>query len=407
MSQSVREELEKATGIAAKRNEAHDDYVQRLCDKVSELEDAVWAKVSKPAQDFFNDFCDATNDNKPFPQFPEAASAAPVARGRGKTAAVPEAATPVAGIPQAGDQVIVTTKRNKVYEGEFLELDGDTAVVLVGSEEMEFTADRVLSIVLKNLPEAEEDTEVDATPKVGENVTLTTKRNAVVTGTVIEITDDVIVLEWDGKEQEYQRDRVASIVVNTSAQPEGDEDAAALPQVGDKVLAMTKRNKEVEGEVVEIDGNILVVKVAGGEEIDVDTTTAKSVKIISGIRGSLASAGTGWAGSGKEENKAPAARGRGAAKAEAAAAPTGRRGAAPAAPEAGKKSKVTNADNGGVSVTTRMREILCADPEMTSKELAAQLDSEKLTYKEATMMIVHKDVNKVIELLKKNKHFKA
>lgn len=383
---SIKAELEAATGVVAKRGEGADEYLQRLCDKVAELSDNDWSKISQPAKDFFNSFCDAVNNNTEFPKLPEAAPA-PVTRSRG---ANPAAAAPAApeqgGVFQPGDVVIVTNKRNKVFEGEFVEFDGDTAIVNVEGEEMEFTADRTASMVLRDIPAASGKPEVgeEAEPQPGDAVTLTTKRNVVVTGVVLEIDDTVVVLEIDGKEAEYQRERVTSIVVSVPAQVEDAVAGDETPQVGDTVQAVTKRNKEVVGEVAELDGNVLVVKVAGGGEIDVDMDTAKSVKVVKG----------------SAKGEAPAA--------PAAAPATGRRTDAPAAPAVPeKKSKVTNADNNGVSVTTRMREILCADPEMAVKELEVQLKKEGLTYKDATLQIVFKDVTKVISLLKANKHFKA
>src|ERR1017187_10397762 len=160
MSMSIKAELEAATGVVAKRGEGADEYLQRLCDKVAELSDNDWSKISQAAKDFFNSFCDAVNNNTEFPKLPEAAPA-PVTRSRG---ANPAAAAPAApeqgGVFQPGDVVIVTNKRNKVFEGEFVEFDGDTAIVNVEGEEMEFTADRTASMVLRDIPAASGKPEV-------------------------------------------------------------------------------------------------------------------------------------------------------------------------------------------------------------------------------------------------------
>jgi hypothetical protein len=359
---SIKTEIEGAANIKRARSEDEGVYAKRLVDAITELSDAAWGKLSPAAQKWFNEAVDAMNDNKDIPAFEEAA---PATSTRRRAAAEP-AAESVAGIPQAGDLVTVTTKLGKVYEGEFIELDGDTAVVKVGDEEMEFTADRTESLVVNTPPE--EGTEGE--PQEGDLVTLTTKRNAVVEGKVVEITDEVVVLEVNGKEAEYDRARVASIVIVT-------QEVLDEPQVGDLVKAVTKRNKEVEGKVVEIDGNILVLDVDGAD-VEVDMDTAKSYEVI------------------KDEKK-PARTRRGEAS-------------APAAPARGKpgekKPKVTKEENDGVSVSMRAREIICENTDMKYEQLAKQLKQEKLTFKEATLMIVYKDAHRIIELLTKFKHFK-
>ncbi len=85
----------------------------------------------------------------------------------------------------------------------------------------------------------------------------------------------MVVLDVNGREAEYERSRVTSIVPDES----GAGEAAAEPKVGDTIKAVTKRNKEVEGKVVEIDGNILMVDV-DGTDVDVDMDTAKSLEVV-------------------------------------------------------------------------------------------------------------------------------
>ena len=53
-----------------------------------------------------------------------------------------------------------------------------------------------------------------------------------------------------------------------------------------------------------------------------------------------------------------------------------------------------------------MREIICAEPEISMNEVAKQLKAEKLEYKEATLDINFKLVTGVIALLKQSKHYK-
>jgi len=379
---SIQEELEKVTGVKKGRH-SDQEHAQNLVDKISELNDNDWAKLSKGAQAWFNEAVDALNDNHDAPAFPEEEK---ITTRRGATKAKEE--TKGAWVPKSGDLVVVTTKRNKVYEGEFMELDGDVAVVKVDGEEMEFTADRTASMVpalpIENDNSGKPEEGADLEPQVGDFVTLTTKRNAVITGNVVEITDEVVVLDVDGKEAEYDRARVASIVVETDSGPDG-EDAGnddAPPVVGDYIKAVTKRNKDVEGKVVEIEENILIVDV-DGVDVEVDMDTAKSLEIV------------------KDEKPAGRSR-RGAAEPEA---PTrGKRETAPAAEE--KKTKTTKADNGGVSVGLRMRQVICENPDAKVEAINKLLEKEGLSFKEATLKIVYKDVQVVIELLKKLKHWK-
>ena len=377
----VREEIETVTGVKQGRASSEADHVKNLIEKCTELSDEDWAKLSAQSQAWFNEAVDAMNDNKDIPAFPDAAEEKKVTR-RGAA----KATEPAAWVPQAGEQVVVTTKRNKVFEGEFLELDGDTAVVLIGDEEMEFTADRVLSMVPAKSESGKPDAGADKEPQVGDSVTLTTKRNAVIEGIIVEITDEVVVLDVDGKEAEYERARVTSIVVH----PSEGAGAADEPQVGDVVRVVTKRNKEVFGTVAEFDGDIMVIDQGKLGELEVDMTTAKEITVT--------------AKAGK-----PAARGRrepAAPTTPAPAAARSTRGAAATAPAAKEKGKTTKADNGGVSVGARMREVICENPDLMVEAISKLLEKENLSFKEATLKIVFKDVQTVIALLKKLKRLK-
>jgi len=371
---SIKEELEKATGVKKGRNHSDQDHAKNLVDKISELVDKDWEKLSKGAQAWFNEAVDSLNDNKDAPAFVEEEK---TTTRRGTTKAKEE--TKGTWVPHAGDLVVVTTKRNKVYEGEFMELDGDVAVVKVDGEEMEFTAERTLSMVpvapLENDNSGKPEEGADLEPQEGDFVTLTTKRNAIIFGVIVEITDDIVVLDVDGKEAEYDRARVASIVVNPESEPV-EEAGSATPVVGDYIKAVTKRNKEVEGKVVEIDENILIIDVDGAD-VEVDMDTAKSLEIV------------------KDEVKATGRSRRGATDEKKGAAE----------PEE-KKTKTTKADNGGVSVGLRMRQVICENPDDKVEAINKLLEKEGLSFKEATLKIVYKDVHVVFDLLKKLKHWK-
>ncbi len=134
-------------------------------DAISALSEKQWDSLSQGAQAWFNEACDAETINKAIPAFAEEEKKA-TRRGAATKA------EPAAWVPQAGDMVIVTNKRGKVYEGEFIELDGNTAVVKVDGEEMEFTAERTESIVPAD--GGEPDAGADVEPQVGDKVVLTT-----------------------------------------------------------------------------------------------------------------------------------------------------------------------------------------------------------------------------------------
>jgi ribosome maturation factor RimP len=375
MSSKIRSEIEEVTGVKQGRASSEADHAEILIDKIDALSEEDWNKLSKGAQAWFNEACDNITASKPIPAFPEEEETKTATR-RGAPSAAKE---PAAWVPQAGDMVIVTNKRGKVFEGEFVELDGDTAVVKVDGEEMEFTAERTESMVPAGGGQPEVGADLE--PKVGDSVVLTTKRNAVIAGTITEINDEWVVLDVNGKEAEYERSRVTSIVIEGG----GAGEAAAEPKVGDSVKAVTKRNKEVEGKVVEIDGRILVVETTGGD-VDVDMDTAKSVEVV------------------KDEKTAARGR-RGATEPEAPAARS-TRGTTATSPAAKEKGKTTKAENGGVSVGARMREVICENPDLKVEAIGKMLEKEKLSFKEATLKIVFKDVQTVIGLLKKLKRLK-
>lgn len=63
---TVYEELVKAAGsaFAVKKGEDHDAWAARICEKLSELEDAKFEKLSKAAQTWFNEAVEAINNEK-------------------------------------------------------------------------------------------------------------------------------------------------------------------------------------------------------------------------------------------------------------------------------------------------------------------------------------------------------
>ena len=344
---SILKELEEAAGIIRGRTDSEQDHAGNLLDKISKISQEEWDALSTHAQAWYNEAVSLVEDGKEV-SLPEQEEKPAARSRRGAT----EAAAPAPWVPKKGEAVVVTTKRGQIYEGEFMELDGDTAIVKVAGEEMEFTASRTASMIPAK---AAVEEEAASEPQVGDLVTITTKRNAVVSGKLIELTDEVVVLEVDGKEAEYDRARVASIVVETD-HLKGKEEEPRDPVVGDVIDAVTKRNKEVHGKVVEIEDNILIVDM-DGQDVEVDINTAKSLKIVS-----------------DEKEEKPAARSRRGATEAAAPAPTrGKRETTPVE-EKEEKKKTTKADNGGISIGARIREVICENPDAKVEAISKLLE---------------------------------
>lgn len=377
---SIKQQIEAASKLKQNRGEEDQDYLKRVVGVLAEVSDAVWKGLSNESQQWFNDAVDAMGENKEIKTFPEDTPVATEKALRSRAAKKEEVDAPAPeGESVVGAEVIVTTARGKEIRGTIEEIDEESMLVKdAEGEEHEFDRSRVKSVVFVN---QQPEVGADAEPQVGDMVSLTTKRNITVTGEVVELDDDVVVLKIGDEEVEYSRSRVASIVVEGGTAATDEADAAYEPAVGDKVVAITKRGKEVTGNIVEIEGSVIVIDEGKGEEVEVDMETAKSVALVKETKKSdTATAQT-------------TARGRTTAKTEK--------------PEVeGKSAKIKASDNGGVSVTTRMKEIMCADPALSLEAVSKALKSEKLQFNEQTLQINFKLVQQVIELLKKSKHYR-
>lgn len=210
----IQKELVEATELPTKRGEDRQEFLARLVKAVPDLSDAEWEKLSKKAQDWFNDAADAKNAKaKTLPDFPDLeAEDEPEAKTTRRGAAKEEKRE-----PQVGDVAKITTKRGKVETGTIVEIDDKIVAIKMGNgEEMEFNQDRVESIEIAGGSAKASKDEPDAgpaEPKVGATVVLVTKRGKEFTGKIVEIDADVIVLDVDGKEEEFDQDRVASVTV--------------------------------------------------------------------------------------------------------------------------------------------------------------------------------------------------
>lgn len=217
-----------------------------------------------------------------------------------------------------------------------------------------------------------------AEPAVGDNVTLTTKRGKVIEGEVVVLdADTVIVKDADGDEQEFARDRVESIVVLAAEQGKSEkkETKPAEPAVGDTIEVTTKRGKVIKGELKEIDGGALIVDDGAGE-IEVAPDKIDKVVVVSAAKKAEAK---------KEEKseKKPDAK-----------------------KEEKSEKKITAKANGGVSVTTRTREIICEDESISKEDVIKALRKEELDFRDATIDLVYADTQKVIGILKGLKRLK-
>lgn len=318
----IQKELATATDLSTKRGEDRQEYLARLMKAVSELGDKDWDGLSKEAQDWFNDAADAKNAKaKSLPDFPDAAPAdEPEEKEAPKTrrgAAKEEPAKPKVGVVAK-----VTTKRGKSSTGTIVELDDEVVVLKMGDgTEEEFDRSRVESIELasevKGGKAAKEDEPEDDPIKVGANVTVTTKRGKEVTGKIVELDDEVIVLDVDGKDEEFARDRVESI---------------------------------------------------------------KPVK---------AAKGKPAADDGEDEDK-----------------PKTRRGAAK--DDAGEDDKPKRSSNAaGVSVGTRIKELIADDLSATEEQIGKQLKKEGIEFRENTLKLQFTDCHKFLDILKKKKIVKG
>jgi hypothetical protein len=209
----ILKELLAATELKAVRNEDQQDTIKRVMKGVEGLNDKAWEGLSQDAQDWFNSAADALNAKKKvLPYFPDAEESEPEKeepkasrRGASKEADKPAE-------PKLKDVVKITTKRGKTETGTVVEIDDEVIVLKYGNgEEAEFNRDRLESIEVAGGNDAGGDDEPDDGIKVGAEVTVVTKRGKEVTGKLVEMDDEFIVLDVDGKDEEFSRDRVESV----------------------------------------------------------------------------------------------------------------------------------------------------------------------------------------------------
>ena len=235
-------------------------------------------------------------------------------------------------------------------------------------------------------------------PKKGDEVEIVTSRDKVVVGKVVD-PDDAgdLVLEVDGEEVGYSLAKLKSITPkNAPAEDEkprrrraaeDDDDAPpakAEPEVGDTVEVENSRGTKKMGNIVEMDDEVLVIKDAAGEEIEYAREKVKSIVVK--VKNA------------KKADEAPKRRG----KAEDADDDKGD------GKKDGKPARVGKEANGGVSVTTRLRELMCETPldPLSLEDLGKAIKKEGLACNDSTMKMVHADCVKLFKMLAAGKHLK-
>lgn len=246
----IRQELVKATGMENKRGESFADFAIRLVLAVQELDDKEWGKLSEPAQDWFNDAAEAVNLKKVAPDFPDAEpepETKPSRRGRVQAAAEPEPEP--SKDPQVGDTVTVTTKRGKSYTGKVLELDAEVIVLDVDGKDVEITLAGATVEVQADVGDGAADPETPEDPEVGDTVQVTTSRDKVIMGKIVELDDETMVIQdASGDDHELGKARLKSVVVKAKGKAPAPEPAetkrrgraSAEPEATTKATKATK-----------------------------------------------------------------------------------------------------------------------------------------------------------------------
>jgi len=217
--------------------------------------------------------------------------------------------------------------------------------------------------------------------KVGALVEIVTKRGKKITGKIVELDKEMMVIKTDDGEEEVALDRIESTnVFHGDAKPDADDEPAdPVIKVGSEVKVVTKRGKEYVGKIVEMDDEVLVLKTDGGEE-ELARDRVETIKLVGG----------------KAEKEEPKASGRRSSKAEDKGGDD----------DKGGDEKAKRSSNNGVSVGTRIKEIIADDIEATEADVAKILKKEGLEFRENTLKLNYVDCHKFLDVLKAKKLLK-
>lgn len=227
----------------------------------------------------------------------------------------------------------------------------------------------------------EEAPAASAEPKKGDKVKAVTKRDKVYEGKVLEIDDEVVIIETDDGEEELTRSRLASLEVlggKTKSKAADDEPVDPI-KVGAEVKVVNKRGKEFVGKIVELDDEVLVLKTDDSEE-ELARDRIESITLVGGKSKAK-----------DEPAEEKVSRRRSAAKDEASGDEEGGRAGA----------------GQGVQLRQMLVDTLAEDGALPSKEDFLKQAKKKFPdAKDNTLGIVHGEVHKLVEMLKKAKLLK-
>lgn len=325
MNSAIYKALSKATGITYKKGDDKQAFLADLVKAIAGLKDPEWDKLSEAEQDWYNGAASAKNKKQTIPDFPDLEA-------------------------EEEEQPRRSSRRKADDEG------GDDKPML----------------------------------KVGDTVTVKTNKGTERTGEIIERDAKIIVIkDADGEEWEYKIENLESITAKHGNAKEDDEkprgrrrqeepEEPAVPELkkGDKVVAVTKRGKTIEGVIEKISDT--EVSIDDGKEVwDFDIERLESLSPVGGKAA-------------KEDEPEE-----------------GRRSARGAATkEKEEPATRTRSNNGEVSIGQRIRELIAEDFDITLEALTKALHKEKLEFKDNTVALNYKEAQKFIEILRKAKRLK-
>lgn len=238
----IQTELVAATGVKPAAGQARQAFLLALIVGVHKLGDAEWDALSKPAQEWFNDAADAKTAKKDeLPEMPDYVAAAEPKPSTRRRAAEPEpepeqAAGPDRD-PEVGDVINATTKRGKQYPNAVVVEIGEDFVAVqpagttADADQIEIATAGATFEIIAGEPDGEADPDMPFAPAVGDVVTVTNKRGKATTGKIVEIDEEVIVLDTDAGEVEFDQARVESVApaagAAKAAEPAKEEPPAA------------------------------------------------------------------------------------------------------------------------------------------------------------------------------------
>lgn len=213
--------------------------------------------------------------------------------------------------------------------------------------------------------------------KKGDKITLKTKRGVEYVGVeVLDTYEGGLVIDDRGREKEIDLEVIAEIArASDGGSAGGDEPKELVLEVGATVKVITARGKEVLMVVTELTDDEIVGKDAAGDPQEFTRDKLKSVTV------------TLPPGGGTTSRRAASSTGGEGTKAGAAGEPA-------------KQGRVTAASNGGVSVTTRIRELIAENFEFTKDQVGAVLKKEGLDFKQNTLDLTFGDMHKIIGILR-------